>query len=200
MTIHEILWRNEGQVLTPELIVGILHGVMQKDDNALILSLGEFTDEYKGVMFHVERLADCLDEVKTLHQTQWEEVERVRDHLDPDYDAIINAETSGRYVLFTAKRDGVMIGNCGIYLYQSAHNKMLCAKEDTMFLVSKERKGLMASKFFDYCESMLTEKAGVKEVTMKVKTTNKAHVLWIRKGYIWTDRVLTKTFYDDDGE
>lgn len=196
MDINDILWRNEGQLLTPELIVGILHGALQPPelvDNALINTLGEFTASFGGVTFQVERLYDILEDIKVMHEQQWNEVEAVREGLNPDYDALLAKEFGGSYVLFTARRNGELVGNTTCYLYRSMHNGKLCAKEDSMYLVPSARKGRTAMKFFSYCEAQMVQ-AGAREITVSVKTTNKAHLLWERAGYTWTDRVLTKTF------
>lgn len=193
MNIHDILWSNQGQRLTPELIVGILHGATTQPDNALINTIGDEKEEYNGVTFQVERLADCFDEVVAQHQAQWDEVEKVREDLNPDYEGVLARERAGTYVLFTARKDGELVGNTGCYLFRSMHNQDLSAKEDTMYLAPEVRKGRTAIKFFRYCESQL-RRTGVEEITVQVKTTNKAYMLWEREGYTWTDRVLTKTF------
>ena len=38
MSLHQILWRNQGQVLTPELIVGVLHGAELAESEPLTAS------------------------------------------------------------------------------------------------------------------------------------------------------------------
>ena len=199
MNLHEILWRNENQVLTPELIAGILHGAFMVEDQPLINSIGgPGTNSIGGlfpepgqVVFTIERLSDRLDELIPMHQAQWDEIEPIREGLKPNYQGMIDAEKAGRYVLFTARKDGVLIGNTSCYLYQSMHTQKLVAKEDTMYLVPSARKGMTAIKFFKYCEERLIA-AGAQEITISVKTTNDAHKLWERQGYQWTDRVLSK--------
>ena len=45
--LPEILWRNQGQILTPELISGILHGADFTPDNSI--DVAQFAlCEYKG--------------------------------------------------------------------------------------------------------------------------------------------------------
>lgn len=196
--LHDILWRNEMQVLTPELIIGIEYGASTAagtpigNRKPLIDSLGEFVGKAGAVSFHVERLADCLEEVRLQHADQWDEIEPIRTGLNPDYERQIEMERTGAYVLFTARdSEGVLVGNTSCYLFKSIHTQRLIAKEDTMYLVPVVRKGMLAVKFFRYCEEQLI-RAGAMEITVSVKTTNEAHKLWERQGYLWTDRVLTK--------
>lgn len=191
-SLHDILWTNAHQTLTPELIAGILLGLSYQEDRAIANAIGAETDEYNGITFHVERLSSCLEEVKAHHVMQWAEVERAREGLNPDYATMLDREAKGSYVLFTARKDGVLVGNTGCYLYRSTHNQKLAAKEDTMFLVPAERKGRTAIKFFQFCERQLFS-LGVEEITVSTKVTNNVHKLWERQGYEWTDRVLTKT-------
>lgn len=195
MNLYEILWRNSGQVLTPELIVGILHGAAAPatEDNTLLSKLGPSEQKCGDVTFQIELLADCLDEVKQHHIDQWNEVERARQDLNPDYDTVLRKEREGFYLLFTARKDGKLVGNTGCYLYKSMHNQKLAAKEDTMYLAPEARKGFTAVRFFKYCEKQLL-RTGVEEITISVKTTNSVYKLWERQGYEWTDRVYTKTF------
>jgi len=210
MNIEAILWNNQGQVLTPELIVGILYGASQpeqKPDKALIHQIGDYFEEYEGATFQVERLSDpaVLEAVQQQHQEQWDEVERARKVFNPDYPSTLERERDGIYVLFTARRDGVLIGNVGCYLLKSVHNQLPIAREDTMYVVPEERKGLVASKFFDYCEHQL-RRLGVMEITITTKKINdkdnpkrdRLHIVWMRKGYEYAGRELTKTFYEED--
>jgi hypothetical protein len=196
--LAEILWRNHGQVLTPELIAGVLHAATPPPpetlDHSIAARLGPTPASYKGATFQIERLRDAFDEVSAQHLAQWDEVEPARTGFNPNYEYAFGAEDAGRYVLFTARRDNVLIGNVGCYLYNSLHTQKLAAKEDVLYLVPEERKGYLAVKFFRYCEDVLVNMLAVKEVTISVKTTNEVYRLWERQGYKFTDRVLTRTF------
>jgi len=191
---HEILWRNQNQILTPELIVGILHGLNPApQDNALAAQFIGVTESYGGCSFQVERLSDLLPQIREMHVQQWNEVEQARDILNPDYDSILQSERDGRDLLFTARKDGELVGNVGCYLYRSLHTQNQCAREDAMYLIPAVRKGRLAIKFFEFCERNLVA-LKAQEITITTKTSNDVHKLWERKGYAWTDRVLTKTF------
>lgn len=202
--LHAVLWGNAGQKLTPELIVGILAGaevasVEEPEDKSWFGQFGYRLEEYKGLEFRVELLSDCLDEVSKQHIAQWNEVEPVRTGLNPNYEGMLARERIGQYVLFTA-RDAVtkeLLGNTSCYLYRSMHNGKLAAKEDTMYLDPRARKGMNAVRFFKYCEARLVE-FGVREISLTVKTTNEVHKLWERQGYMFAERTYTKTFEDSE--
>lgn len=191
--VIQALWRNQGQVLTPELIHGLAvcsAPVLEAPQD--VVSMGNIlSNQYGSVVFQVERLADILDEVSEHHKKQWDEIETHREGLNPNYEYMIDAEKQGRYVLFTARKQRRLIGNTGCYVYESLHTKKLSAKEDTMYIVPEERKGMFAVHFFKYCEAAL-KSLGVEEVTVQVKTSNKVYKLWERQGYVFTDRVLSK--------
>lgn len=200
MTLYDLLWRNEGQVLTPELIAGICLGMQPEppSDKSLInqIPLTERTKESNGYVFSIERLADCFTEIVEQHTAQWQEVERARDgYFKPDYQAAGLAEVSGRRVQFTVRHNGELVGNCGCYISKSLHTQRLKGAEDTMYIAPDHRKGLLATRFFRFCEQKLLQ-LGVKEITVSTKVTNDVHRLWERQGYEFTDRVLTKVFED----
>lgn len=193
--ISDILWRNQGQVLTPELIFGISHAATPPPapNTSLLDQYGAQQIAVSGVTFQVDRLADIVDEIAPHHQAQWNEVEVERTDWNPDYQQAALTEAAGKYVLFTARRDGKLIGNMGCYLYHSLHNQKLSAKEDTMYLVPEERRGSLAIRFIQYCEDVLLM-YGVEQITVTVKTSRDVGKLWERRGYAFTDRVLTKSF------
>lgn len=200
MTIsNEALWRNQGQVLTPELILGILQASMPvpPPSREIVTNYGACAEVKNGITFQMERFSTIAPEVKAQHVAQWEEVEEAREGLCPNYDYVLTCEQQGKYVLFTARRDGKLVGNTGCYLYNSLHTNKPAAKEDTMYVVPEERRGRTAIYFFQYCERQLV-KLGAQEITVSTKTSNDVHRLWERQGYTFTDRVLTKTFSTGD--
>lgn len=198
MNIHELLWNNVDQRLTPELIVGILAGAnapVEPVDNSIVHTLPEVVanSSYGAYSFSVEPILSCFDELTAQHKSQWDEVEQVRQVFNPDYDAIIRSEYAGSRVQFVVRKDGVMVGNCGCYIMRSLHTQQLKASEDTMYIARDHRKGMLAVRFFKFCESVLLH-LGVKEISVTTKVSNNVHKLWERQGYEFSDRVLSKVF------
>lgn len=194
----DVLWRNQGQVLTPELILGLSHALAPAptaEKQRILDKTGTCTESYKDVVFQIESIRQIFDEVAAQHRAQWDEVEPSREGLNPNYEYIFDSEDAGRYLLFTSRKDGRLVGNVGCYLYPSLHTQKLSAREDALYIVPDSRKGMLAVKFFKYCEGILVNKLAVEEITISTKTTNEVHKLWERQGYKFTDRILTKTFY-----
>lgn len=145
-------------------------------------------------VFSLERMEDIQDEMKPLHLTHWKETEKHRHGLPfrPDYETFIKYERAGRYVLFTLRINGKLLGNCAMYLDLSTHTRTLIATEDTLFLMPEARKGRAASHFIRYCESALKQ-IGVQEICVTVKTVNKAGRFFKMHGYNHVEDGLTKT-------
>lgn len=141
-------------------------------------------EEYKGVTFQVERMRDVVEEIKPLHQAHWQETEGYRHDqvCNPDYEAFIYHERIGQYMLFTVRKDGILVGNCAVYVTRSTHTQELVAREDTLFILKDHRAGLIGKRFFQYCERVL-ESLGVSDVNFDVKLTNNVWKVWKRMGY-----------------
>jgi hypothetical protein len=195
------LWRNQGQVLTPELILGLLQAAtpVPPEDKTVAYTHGPMAEQSGDVLFQLEAMRDIFDELREHHQMQWEEVGDTRAELNPNYEYLLSAERAGKYLVFTARdtTTNTLLGNTACYLYHSTHTSRLEAREDTMYVRPEARKGLMAVRFFKYCEKQLVS-LGAREINVSVKTTNEVYKLWERQGYTFTDRVLTKTFEPED--
>lgn len=150
-------------------------------------------EEHDGFVFSVEQMEAIEGEMRPLHQAHWEETEAHRHglKLDPDYGTFIRYERAGRFILFTLRREGHLIGNCAMYLDRSTHTKTLIATEDTLYLLPQARKGNVAKLFIAYCETAL-RRLGVKEITVTVKTVNRAGLFFQRLGYRHVENGLTK--------
>lgn len=149
--------------------------------------------EHEGFIFNVERIESIEDEMKPLHLSHWDETEAHRHDLpfNPDYATFIHYEQAGRYILFTLRKDGQLVGNCAMYLDKSTHTQTLMATEDTLYLLPEARKGNVAKTFVGYIENSL-KSLGVKEIGITVKTVNKAGLFFQRMGYRHVENGLTK--------
>lgn len=145
------------------------------------------------VTFAIERMRDIEAEIKPLHQAHWHETEGHRHGLDlnPDYETFKRYERTGRYVLFTARKAGCLVGNCAMYLGMSAHTQTLVATEDTLYLLPEARRGTTGRAFIGYVEDGL-RKLGVREIDITVKTVNRAERLFRMLGYRHVENGLTK--------
>lgn len=146
-----------------------------------------------GYVFAIERMEVIKQEIVPLHRAHWEETEEHRHGLpfNPDYATFKRHERAGRYILFTMRKDEILVGNCAMYLVRSAHTQTLIAKEDTLYLLPEARKGRNAFRFVDYIERALF-RLGVKEINITVKVVNTAGNFFKKAGYRHVEDGLTK--------
>lgn len=155
------------------------------------------SEQYEGFTFSVEKMEDIKSEVKPLHQMHWQETEGHRHGLElkPDYTTFERYERAGRYILFTLRNGADLLGNCAMYLDNSTHTQTLIATEDTLYLLPAARQGKLAAMFIAYCEQSLKQ-LGVKEISVSVKTMNKAGRYFRMLGYRHVENGLTKILED----
>lgn len=188
----DALQRNLGNTLTPELVAGLLMAAEEQKtpiDVKSIPSVGHW-----DYVFAVERIEDVLRELVPLHQQHWNETEGHRHSipLDVDYEYMINAERSGRFMLFTVRApNGELVGNCMMYLTRSTHTKKWVAEEDTIFIREDHRKGRLGIKLVQYVEDVLRG-FGITEIRVTVKTVNRVGAMLQRLGYDHTGNQLVK--------
>lgn len=115
------------------------------------------------------------EEVYPLWEAHWQETEMFRSghKFNPDVARIKAFCESGFYQLFTARVDGKMVGNAGMYVTVSVHEQTKTSVEDTWFLLPEHRKGRNAINFLAFVERDLKAQ-GVKDVYMTTKLTNGA--------------------------
>lgn len=147
----------------------------------------------ENILFSLEQIEDIAEEIKPLHRAHWDETETHSHGLpfNPDYETFIRYERAGRYVLFTLRIEGKLLGNCAMYLNKSTHTQTLLATEDTLFLLPEARKGRLAFKFVDYIERSLRQ-IGVREITISVKVVNKAGKFFQVIGYRHVENGFSK--------
>ena len=189
--LREALMGNLGNKLTPELAVGLIHAATQESVRRLDPEYPAF--EYVDYTIQHEFLENVLDEIKPVHRAHWEETEGYRHGiaLDPDYDYMVNAERTGRFMLFTVRTNKQLVGNCMMYLTQSTHTRKWIAEEDTIFIDKEHRKGRIGIKLIQYVERVLAT-LGVTEIRVTVKTVNRVGDLLQALGYQHTANQLIK--------
>lgn len=141
-------------------------------------------EEHEGFVFAVERMEEILSELKLLHQEHWKETEGYRAEipLNPDYMELIRHEHAGRFIVFTLRCDGRLVGNFSLFIAKSHQTQTLVASEDTLY-VAPEARGTGAAKgLMEYSEKAL-HKLGVNQITASVKLVNNAGAFLQRMGY-----------------
>ena len=198
MDLVSLLRTHIGQPLTPDLAADIC---LIANQVPTLIPFGAIerikSAEYREFTFSVERIEDIADEIKPLHLAHWQETESHRHDLpfNPDYETFFRYEHAGRYILFTLRRGGELLGNCAMYLDKSAHTQTLIATEDTLYLLPEARKGRTAMQFVDYIEKALKQ-LGTREITITVKTVNTAGKFFRVLGYKHVEDGLIKILED----
>lgn len=197
--IFAILDNNIGKELTHALALDIMNAATRLDPLLSIEAIEQILpEEHEGFVFAVERMEDIQKEMEPLHLAHWEETEAHRHGLtlNPDYETFIQYEQAGRYILFAVRKDERLVGNCAMYLARSTHTQTLIATEDTLYFLPEARRGAVAKHFIAYCEAAL-KRLGVKEITVTVKTVNRAGLFFQRLGYKHVENGLTKVLEEE---
>lgn len=198
--LFAILKANMGLPLTPELAVGICLAADRIPALIPIDAVGKIQPkDYQGFTFSVESIEAIANEIKPLHRAHWNETEVYRHGLpfNPDYETFIRYERAGRYILFTVRSGGKLLGNCAMYVDKSTHTQTLIATEDTLYLLPEARKGRVAQRLVRYVEDVL-RLLGASEINISVKTVNKAERFFRLLGYRHVENGLTKILEIED--
>jgi len=139
------------------------------------------------VIFAIESIADCWDEVMVNAEAHWHETEQFQngEDLNPDKSRYVQYEEAGIYIQFTARDEGRLVGNCGMYVMPSMHTQQIIATEDTWFLLPEYRKGRNAIKFYNFVEDKRKE-MDVVDINMTAKPANNASRVMEYLGYTMT--------------
>lgn len=183
MQLRDALAAHFNRVITPEVATEILRAAcVQPDRSHDPAKFGR--QEYRGIVFQAERLADILEELKPLHQEHWLETEKHRHGiaLNPDYDFLLAKERAGELLQFTARIDGALVGNLRWYIGLSCHTQTSFAEEDTLYLTPSARGAFTAVNFIRFSESALRS-IGVHEIRADTKLVNNAGALLRRLHY-----------------
>ena len=114
------------------------------------------------LVFAIEPLSTVWDELVKNAWDHWQETQMHADGepFNPLYDRY--ARYGDSLVVFTARDDGELVGNCTMYLVQSMHTQRLKAMEDTWFLKPEYRKGRNAIEFYRYVEQEMIRRGATK--------------------------------------
>lgn len=135
--------------------------------------------------FAMEPMTDALiAELTPLHRAHWEETEAYRhgQPFDPAYKVFQALNQMGRFVVFTVRHDGMLVGNAMLHLFESTHTRQLEAKEDTLFILREHRLPRLAPNFIAYCERCVTA-IGAKALTVTAKIGTRSERLFPKIGY-----------------
>lgn len=119
------------------------------------------------IKFSEEKFADIWEgEFKQLAFDHWDETMRpvTNDEFNPDTKRYINFNEIGFYRLYTARKDGVLVGDIGIYITDSMHTQKKTATEDSWYMKPEVRNGRNSLRFLEFVENEL-KKMGVTSIS-----------------------------------
>jgi len=187
--LRRTLGNHLGKVLTPELCAEIEMAAQEIPNNPIDLSLFRPRELGDGYVISAERFADCLPELKPLHEVHWYETEAHRHGLalKPNYEAMIAMERAGCLLQITVRHEGKLVGGIRMYVQRSWHTENMLASEDTLFLLPAHRNksSWIALKMLRYtvtCLEVLRDARGEEciEVDANSKLVNHADALMRR--------------------
>lgn len=111
------------------------------------------------ITFHVERVADCWDELYPLAAQHHQSSENYKRHepFNPSKTRYVRYNDAGIFHLLTARDQGAMVGYFGVYTMESMHSQLPLVREDTFYLAPAYRGGRNALRFLLYTESFMRQ-------------------------------------------
>lgn len=144
--------------------------------------------------FAREPLAKVRDEAKDLLTKHWEDIalnkEKIK--LNPDWEVYENLEKTGNLGLYTARKDGKLIGYFVVIATNHIHYKdHIFAANDIIYIDPDYRKGLTGLKLIKFVENDL-KSIGVSVLTINTKVHMPFDILMERMKYNLIERTYSK--------
>lgn len=146
------------------------------------------------IEYGVERLAECLEEIKPLLLDHYKEVAMYQDsiELNPDYDKYLSMDEAGLLHVVTARDDSRLVGYFISFVLPHIHYKdHKYAANDILFLDKEYRNAKAGVGLFSYAEDRLKEE-GVSVMTIHMKTALPFDSICEGLGYDYAERIYTK--------
>lgn len=137
------------------------------------------------ITFARELLCECVQEAQPLLELHYRELCLHRDviQLDPRWEEYALLERLERFVVFTAREDGRLVGYSAFFVTKHLHYAGLVhAQNDVLFVEPAARRGTTALRFLAFCEEQLRA-AGVRKLTYHIKFNLDWRPLLHRRGY-----------------
>ena len=135
--------------------------------------------------FAIEKFGDIYIELLENYELCNEESDIYHRELNINKNGYLKYEELGLFLMFTIRKAGKLIGQCGMYMTPSMINGEMIGNEDVLFIKKDHRGGYMALNFLKFIESEL-EKRGVKEIMTSSSIKNRAYLLVEKLGFTRT--------------
>ena len=143
--------------------------------------------------FALEALVQVKREAEPLLQQHYEEIALNKDKikLNPDWRAYAELDKINALRVFTARKDGKLMGYFVVIVSKSLHYRdHLFANNDIIFLTKAARKGLTGVKLIKFALDAL-EAEGVTKVHINTKAHQPLDAILERLGFEESERVYS---------
>jgi len=141
-------------------------------------------------MFHVEKFADSLEELKPLFFLCHDEIASDKAALSPNYAAYLNLETLGSLLLVAAREAGELVGYYLGFVAPGLHYETVMTLTTGSFFLHPKARGKFAGvKLFRAVEAE-ARRRGVDRIFVGVKSHKDASAVLRRLDY-----GVTETYY-----
>jgi hypothetical protein len=137
------------------------------------------------ITFARELLCECVQEVQPLLEKHYDELTLRKDivKLDPQWKEYALLEQLGRFVVFTARDEGRLVGYSAYFLLRHMHYAALTvAQNDVFWLDPQCRRGMSPVRFLRWCDKQLASE-GVDKAIYHCKLSNQLAPILRRLGY-----------------
>mgnify|MGYP001174701679 FL=1 len=141
-----------------------------------------------------ESFTQVKDEIKPLIEEHWEEIALNQDviKLNPDWEAYAALDTAGKLRVYTARKNGELLGYFVLIVGPSLHYKdHVFANNDIIFLRADVREGFTGIKLIKYAVECL-EREGVRQININTKIHQPFDRILERQGFENIERVYAK--------
>lgn len=141
-----------------------------------------------------ENLSKVKAEIAPLLEEHWELVALNKEtiKLNPDWEEYARLDSTGYLRIFTARKDGELIGYFVLVINRSLHYKdHYFATNDVIFVKPDKRAGAVGQKLLTFAEEYCTEN-GVSLLTVNTKTHIPFDSLLLFNKFDLAERVYTK--------
>jgi hypothetical protein len=144
-----------------------------------------------------EMLFEVVSEVQDLLAMHYEELTLNKDkvRLKPMWEKYAALENAGAFVVYTARKNGALVGYGAFFINQHLHYADLTvAANDVLFLHPEHRTGRNGIRLIQFCENELRKKIGSFKLTWHAKLGTDLGSVLNRMGYSTEESMLAKIF------
>jgi hypothetical protein len=139
-----------------------------------------------GLIYQVEPLAGCIEEVKKHAYAHWEEVASFKDSrpLDVEWESYLKFEQLGQLLLATARSDVALVGYVAMFVRSDLHSRGVFAAEAAFYYVEKRpMRGLVQRNLIRFVCRYLRER-GVHFIRFRNKMAHSNSAILENIGFV----------------